>query len=84
MKNNKIPSRFKKYFWDCDFEELDIDVYPEYISERILNFGDLDSLKWLLARINKDFLMTLVASSRNLNKKTKNFWNCMLNDKYSY
>jgi len=85
MNNNRtIPDRFRKYYWDCVFEDLDIDLYPEFIAERILNFGDIDSLNWLLSQIDSKFLISLISTSKNINKKTKNFWHCMLNEKISY
>lgn len=68
----------KKYFWDCDFEALSIKQYPVFISERILNFGDIHSLRWLFSEIDKAFLIKLVDRSRNLNQKTKNYWKLML------
>ena len=51
---------------------------PFFVSERILNLGDVGSLRWLFTEIDKEFLINLVNKSRNLNKKTKNYWNLML------
>ena len=68
----------RKYFWDCNFEDLTMAQYPIFISERILNLGDVGSLRWLFTEIDKEFLTNLVNKSRNLNKKTKNYWNLML------
>ena len=78
-KNNlTVPSEFKKYFWDVQFDELTIEKYPRFIAERILNYGDIESVKWLLSWAGKDFIRTLVLTSRNLNAKSKNFWQIML------
>lgn len=68
----------RKYFWDCSFEGLRLAQYPIFISERILNLGDMDSLRWLFSKIDKEFLIDLVNKSRNLNKKTKNYLKLML------
>ena len=68
----------REYFWDCSFEGLRLAQYPIFISERILNLGDMDSLRWLFSKIDKEFLIDLVNKSRNLNKKTKNYWKLML------
>ena len=67
----------RKYFWDCDFEALSMNQYPVFISERILNLGDIYSLRWLFSEIDKEFLINLVNKSRNLNKKAKNYWKLM-------
>jgi hypothetical protein len=78
MENNELPGMLRKYFWDCDFEALSMKQYPVFISERILNLGDVYSLKWLFGEIDKGFLIKLVDRSRNLNKKTKNYWKLMI------
>jgi hypothetical protein len=76
--NHKLPEEFRKYFWDVAFDELTFDKYPRFIAERLLNFGNLDDIKWLLARTDRQFLDSLVETSRNLNDKTKNYWQIIL------
>lgn len=78
MENRELPGMLKKYFWDCSFEDLTMKQYPIFISERILNFGNTESIRWLFTRIDKEFLIDLVNNSRNLNKKTKNYWDLIL------
>ena len=78
MENRELPGMLRRYFWDCNFEELSMKQYPVFISERILNFGDVHSLRWLFGEIDRTFLTDLVSKSRNLNKKTKNYWKLML------
>ena len=80
-ENNKtslLPIEFKKYFWDVNFDDLNMEKYPTFIAERILNYGDLKGIKWLLSRTDRNFIRTLVENSRNLNTKTKNYWQIML------
>ena len=77
---NTLPSSMKKYFWDCDFSELNYEKYPVFVTERLLNFGDQGAVDWLLERINKKQLKQLVNTSRKLDKKTKNYWQIMLNE----
>jgi hypothetical protein len=45
--NKRLPEEFRKYFWDVDYDDLSLDKYPKFIAERIMNYGDLDSVKWL-------------------------------------
>ncbi len=78
--NETLPEMLKKYFWDCDFKELNMDQYAFFITERILNFGDTTSLKWLIDRTDKAFLKQVVEKSRNLDNKTRNYWEIMLYD----
>jgi hypothetical protein len=74
----KLPGEFKKYFWDVAFDELTIEKYPRFIAERILNYGDMNGIKWLLSWADKHFIRILIENSRNLNAKTKNFWQIIL------
>ena len=78
IKNQNLPSGFKKYFWDCNFEELSLESYPFFITERILQYGNTESIEWLLDVIHIDFLKSVINSSRVLDKKTKNYWEHIL------
>jgi len=75
-----LPAEFQKYFWDVDFTDLSLKKYPRFIAERILNFGDLAGLKWLLATTGKDFIRSVIKTSRSLNAKTLNYWQLILNE----
>lgn len=81
--NDPLPENLAKYFWDCHFNELNMEKHSFFIAERILNFGNIESLKWLLAQIDEDFLRKVVEKSRNLDKKTRNYWNLMLKENNS-
>ena len=79
--NQSLPETLKKYFWDCDFKDISMEKYPFFIAERILNFGNMDALRWLLKRIDRDFLKEVVRKNRNLDNKTRNYWELVLYDK---
>ncbi|HHC24329.1 MAG TPA: hypothetical protein ENK58_02775 [Desulfobacterales bacterium] len=76
--NKTLPETLRKYFWDCDFKDISMDKYAFFIAERILNFGDMASLKWLLSGTDKSFLSEVIGKSRNLDKKTRNYWKIIL------
>ncbi len=73
-----LPQEFQRYFWDVSFDELTVEKYPGFIAERILNYGDLNAIKWLLSWADKRFIRSLIENDRNLNAKTKNYWQMML------
>ena len=75
----KLPETYRKYFWDCRFDELTLEKYASFIIERLLNYGNEDSIKWIVKKVNKSLLETVVNKSRNLDKKTKNYWSLILN-----
>ncbi len=79
--NNSLPEEFRKYFWDVDYDELSLEKYPKFIAERIMNYGDLDSVKWLQSVLDREFIRSVVINSRNLNPKSKNYWELVLNIK---
>lgn len=73
-----LPTRFRKFFWDVVFEDLSWEKNPLFISERILNYGNEQDIRWLLDNINKALLKSVIKNSRNLNAKTRNYWQIML------
>jgi hypothetical protein len=77
--NTEIPETFRKYFWDVSFEDLSLVKNRTFITERLLNYGDLESVRWLKATVGVDFIRSVVIKSRNLNPKTLNYWQLMLN-----
>lgn len=74
----KLPKEFKRYFWDVAFDELLFEEYPRFVAERLLNYGDVYEIKWLLSCTNRKFIKSIVENSRNLNTKTKNYWQIIL------
>ena len=64
----------KKYFWDCNFEDLTLEKHPEFIIERILNFGTEEEIEWLKKNVNKEKFKIIALSSRRLDRKTANYW----------
>lgn len=76
--NNNLPEDLNKYFWDVSFDELSFEKYPRFIAERIMNYGDLKAIKWLLSVSGTELIRAVVKTSRNLNPKTKNFWQIKL------
>ncbi len=75
--NHEIPEQFRKYFWDVDPSALSLEKSSGFIAERIMNFGDQEAIKWLLTVLDTEFIKSLVADSRNLTPKTRNYWQVM-------
>jgi len=75
-----LPEEFRRYFWDVAFMDLTIEKYPWFIAERLLNYGDLDGIRWLLSWADREYIGGIINKSRNLNQKTKNYWQLILAD----
>ncbi len=76
--NKRLPEEFRKYFWDVDYDHLILEKYPKFIAERIMNYGDLDSVRWLQSVLDREFIRSVVLNSLNLNPKTRNYWELVL------
>ena len=75
-----IPEEYKKYFWDCDFKTLDWEKHKIYITERILMFGNIDSVRWLQNLLKPAEMLVIVRKSAIIDAKTRNYWEIMLNN----
>lgn len=73
-----LPPSFRKYFWDCCFEDLSMERHDLFIAARILNFGDWKAVSWLNAHGGRSLIRKTVKNRRDLSAKTINFWNVML------
>ena len=49
----------KKYFWDTDFERLDLQKNKEYIISRLYCYGDLKAIKWIKETYSKEDIKKL-------------------------
>jgi hypothetical protein len=72
-----------KYFWDVDVKEIDFGKHARFVIERILNFGNEESVRWLRKRYSDNEIKEVVLKSRNLNKKARNFWNIIFQINFS-
>lgn len=69
-----IPSHVEKYLWDVKTDNLDIKKYSGFIIERVLEYGDTDSLSWLLHTYEKERILDILKKSKRISPKTGNFY----------
>lgn len=78
MKNKILSetdlSVLKPIFWDLDATGLDIQENSRQIIERVLEWGDFQQVRWMLKTYPKDQIIEAVKLSRQLSKKSANFW----------
>ncbi len=75
-------ANLRKYFWDVDFDALDIDIDKKYILERILDFGDEESVQWAKQAFSKRDILAVLENSRKISEKSLNFWNLVLSNSH--
>jgi len=73
-KQSKLPAEFKKYFWDCNFNDLYLEQYKKFITERVLAYGNVKAVRWLFLHLSKEEIKDIALKSRRLDKRTVNFW----------
>jgi hypothetical protein len=76
---DSIPERIKRLFWDVDKEKIDIKDHRSFIIRRIMNFGNMDDMKWMLRVYTSDEIIEVVKKSRGLSRKSAYFWSTYFN-----
>lgn len=75
----KPPTFLKKYFWDIDFDKLNIEKRRIYVLSRILNYGDEKATTWMWKNFKKSEIKNILSNFRGLSQKSANFWALILN-----
>ena len=68
-----MPEELKEYFWDTEFEKLDINKNKRYIISRLYCYGDLKAIKWINENYTRDDIEDAVRNSRNLKPLVANY-----------
>jgi hypothetical protein len=68
----------KLLFWDVDFEALDVSVDADFILPRILEFGRLKDIAWLVEAYGFDRIHQFLRDRGHpeLSARTVAFWRC--------
>ena len=77
MNRNFLDLR--PFFWDTEIEKIDIEKNRDYVIERILEVGDSAAVKWLFVTYPQADIKRVLVQSRTLSKKSRNFWDLILN-----
>jgi len=67
-----LPGFISKYFWGDDLRELNMAKHKKYISNTILEKGNLKAVKWLTSKVSKKELKKNL--SKKMSPKSRNFW----------
>lgn len=75
----KIPDFVKKYLWDVPEEKLSTKDHANFIIERVLEYGDIDSLDWLQREYPKEKIIEVLKKSNKLSRNTGNLYSLYFN-----
>ncbi len=69
-----LRARIGRLFWDVDVSTVNFSDHPEWVVERVLEYGALDDVKLLVKYFGRDAFLDLVATARYSSRKTMRFW----------
>ncbi|OGW38293.1 MAG: hypothetical protein A2Y97_04740 [Nitrospirae bacterium RBG_13_39_12] len=73
-ETSAIPARFRPLFWDTSLSKIHIKINARYIIERVLEFGNMDAVKWLQKVYSFQTVINILNMSRIITDKSRNFW----------
>ncbi|MBI2032848.1 MAG: hypothetical protein HYT10_00040 [Candidatus Levybacteria bacterium] len=73
-KKKQVPEFLRAYFWDVDFEDLEVKKHSFLVIKRVLDRGNLSDIRWLIKTYGKDDIKKVVMDTRDLARSTANFW----------
>ncbi len=65
-------------FWDVDRQTLDEERHADFIIKLVLNFGDREDARWILARYGAERVAHVVDTARDIDPKSRSFWTAHL------
>ncbi|MCQ2802563.1 MAG: helix-turn-helix transcriptional regulator [Bacilli bacterium] len=73
-KRNTLPETLKQYFWDVEFDKLDLINDQDYIISRLLTMGGIDGTKFIFQNYSYEEIKNVITISRKLDKKVASFF----------
>ncbi len=65
-----IPDYVRTYLWDVNLEELSLQKHSKFIIERVLEYGDMNALKWLESNFKREEITEVLKNSKRISPKT--------------
>lgn len=69
-----VPERIKRHIWDARKDEVDPERHKAFLIRRIIEFGDLDDVRWMLDTYSRDEIVGVLKKSKGISRKTAWFW----------
>lgn len=69
-----LPKQLRPFFWDVDFQGLSIEGASYFIISRLLDRGDVSSIKFLFRTFSEKQMTHVIKNSRSLSKRSRQFW----------
>ena len=62
------------FFWDTDVKKLSLKTNKKSIIERVLKYGHMSHIRWLLDQYTDKEIIDIVKRSSNLDRRTATYW----------
>ncbi len=75
-EKNRLPHFLKPLFWEYNFEKLNLKEDKDLIIQRLLQFGDLKAIKWLLKEVGHQEVKNWIKKNKGkgLSPRQLYFW----------
>lgn len=75
-----LPEMLRRWFWDCDFDQLTWEEHRDFVVRRVLSAGTWDAVCWLRARLGDSALRQWIQQhqGRSLSSPQLRFWELVL------
>lgn len=70
---NKLPEKFKPFFWDTVFEKLDMKENSAYIISRLYNKGGFPGIFWVDNNFTDDEIINAIKTRRDFDPIVANY-----------
>ena len=74
-----LPEFLRPLFWDTDFDRLCLSGHERYVIERVLEYGDVLEVRWMMRCFAREQIVQVLRTSRRLTRKSAHFWSFILN-----
>lgn len=71
---NKLIKFRPELFWDVNPKTINPKKHAHYIIERVLDFGDLDEMRWIAHYYSPKAIKQTMRESRVVDDKSKALW----------
>ncbi|MFO7447767.1 MAG: hypothetical protein R6W90_15485 [Ignavibacteriaceae bacterium] len=77
-----LPVYTKKYFWDSDFNKLNLKEYENFILGRLMLYGDVKSIRFILKSYTRKKVESYFIKKGKfvLDRKSYNFWKILIDE----
>ena len=78
---NNLPITYKKYFWDCNFNELNFFSHKSFILNRLLTLGDIEGINFIMTKYSQKEVRAYIMEKGNkaLSRSNLFFWQKLVN-----